>query len=65
MTCGMHTRHLTLKWEWVYARPYESNDSRTKQLERWLHAYNYHRPHMAHARRPLITILNNVPRKHT
>ncbi len=26
------------------ARPYESNDSRAQELERWLHAYNYHRP---------------------
>ena len=57
--------NLTLKWEWAYARPYDSNDSRTAELERWLHSYNYHRPHMAHAGRPPITILNNVPRKHT
>jgi transposase InsO family protein len=54
----------TLKWEWAYARPYESNDSRTQELERWLHAYNYHRPHMAHAGMPPITVLNNVSRKH-
>jgi transposase InsO family protein len=57
--------NLTLKWEWAYARPYDSNESRTRELERWLHAYNYHRPHMAHAGRPPMTILNNVPRKHT
>jgi transposase InsO family protein len=57
--------NLTLKWEWAYARPYDSNASRTKQLEHWLHEYNYHRPHMAHAGRPPITALNNVPRKHT
>jgi len=57
--------NLTLKWEWAYARPYESNDSRTAELERWLHHYNYHRPHMAHAGRSPITVLNNVPRKHT
>jgi transposase InsO family protein len=57
--------NLTLKWEWAYARPYDSNDSRTKELERWLHTYNYHRPHMAHGGRSPITILNNVPRKHT
>jgi transposase InsO family protein len=36
--------NLTLKWEWAYARPYETNDSRTVALERWLHDYNYHRP---------------------
>ena len=57
--------NLTLKWEWAYARPYDSNDSRTKELERWLHTYNYHRPHMAHGGRPPITVLHNVPRKHT
>jgi transposase len=44
--------NLTLKWELAYARPYDSNESRTNELQRWLHAYNYHRPHMAHAGRP-------------
>jgi len=57
--------NLTLKWEWAYARPYETNASRTAALERWLHDYNYHRPHMAHAGKPPITVVNNVPRKHT
>ena len=57
--------NLTLKWEWAYARPYDSNDSRTQELERWLHTYNYHRPHMAHGGRPPISALNNVPRKHS
>ena len=56
--------NLTLKWEWAYARPYETNDSRADALRRWLHNYNYHRPHMAHAGRPPITVLNNVSRKH-
>jgi len=36
--------NLTLKWEWAYARPYGSNESRTEALQRWLHAYNYHPP---------------------
>jgi hypothetical protein len=49
----------------AYARPYGSNESRTEALQRWLHAYNYHRPHMAHAGRPLIAVVNNVPRKHS
>ena len=40
--------NLTLKWEWAYARAYESNASRTPELDRWLHHHNYHRPHMAH-----------------
>lgn len=57
--------NLTLKWEWAYARAYESNASRTAELERWLHHYNYHRPHMAHEGRAPITVVNNVPRKHT
>jgi transposase InsO family protein len=56
--------NLTLKWEWAYSRPYGTNASRTEALERWLHHYNYHRPHMAHAGRTPITVLNNVPRKH-
>jgi transposase InsO family protein len=56
--------NLTLKWEWAYSRVYDSNDSRTAELERWLHHYNYHRPHMAHGGRSPITVLNNVPRKH-
>lgn len=55
----------TLKWEWAYARPYETNASRTEELERWLHHYNYHRPHMALSGRAPITAVNNVPRKHT
>jgi transposase InsO family protein len=57
--------NLTLKWEWAYARTYESNASRTAELDRWLHDYNYHRPHMAHGGRAPITVVNNVPRKHT
>jgi transposase InsO family protein len=57
--------NLSLKWEWAYARPYETNASRVEELERWLHHYNYHRPHMAHDGRPPIMSLNNVPRKHS
>ena len=56
--------NLTLKWEWAYARPYGTNASRARALDRWLHDYNYHRPHMAHAGRPPISLVNNVPRKH-
>jgi transposase InsO family protein len=57
--------NLTLKWGWAYARLYETNDSRTAELERWLHHYNYHRPHMALSGRAPITAVNNVPGKHT
>jgi transposase InsO family protein len=57
--------NLTLKWEWAYARAYETNASRTEELDRWLHHYNDHRPHMAHGGLPPIMSLNNVPRKHS
>jgi transposase InsO family protein len=36
--------NLTLKWEWAYARAYETNLARTEELAHWLHHYNYHRP---------------------
>jgi transposase InsO family protein len=57
--------NLSLKWEWAYARAYVTNDSRTEELVRWLHHYNYHRPHMALSGRAPITAVNNLPRKHT
>jgi transposase InsO family protein len=57
--------NLSLKWEWAYAQPYETNISRTEQLAAWLHRYNYHRPHMALDGRAPITAVNNVPRKHS
>jgi transposase InsO family protein len=56
--------NLTLKWGWAYAQPYETNASRTAELEHWLHHYNYHRPHMALSGRAPITAVNNVPGKH-
>ena len=31
--------------EWAYARPYHHSDRRTEELLRWLHHYNWHRPH--------------------
>ncbi|HVF07402.1 MAG TPA: IS481 family transposase [Actinomycetota bacterium] len=57
--------NLSLKWEWAYARAYETNSSRTEELERWVHHYNYQRPHMALSGRAPITAVNNVPRKHS
>jgi transposase InsO family protein len=57
--------NLSLTWEWAYARAYDTNGSRTEELARWLHHYNYHRPHMALSGRAPITAVNNVPRKHT
>ena len=31
--------------EWAYARAYDHSDRRTEELPRWLHRYNWHRPH--------------------
>jgi transposase InsO family protein len=31
--------------EWAYARAYEHSDQRIQHLPRWLHDYNWHRPH--------------------
>jgi transposase InsO family protein len=31
--------------EWAYARAYDTSDQRAAELPRWLHRYNWHRPH--------------------
>ena len=31
--------------EWAYAQAYNHSDRRTAELPRWLHRYNWHRPH--------------------
>jgi transposase InsO family protein len=31
--------------EWAYARTYQNSAERNDQLPRWLHEYNWHRPH--------------------
>ena len=31
--------------EWAYARSYQNSDLRTRELDAWLHQYNWHRPH--------------------
>jgi transposase InsO family protein len=31
--------------EWAYACAYNSSDERAAELSRWLHRYNWHRPH--------------------
>ena len=33
--------------EWAYARPFQTSDHRAKDLSRWTHQYNWHRPHSA------------------
>src|SRR6185295_3302450 len=45
----------TLLREWAYKRPYTSSARRTAALPRWLHRYNYHRPHGSLGGRPPIT----------
>ena len=55
----------TLTSEWAYAAPFSSNDERLATLPAWLHAYNYHRPHMALGGATPMAALNHVPGKHT
>ncbi|MGO9388970.1 integrase core domain-containing protein, partial [Rhodoblastus sp.] len=31
--------------EWAYAMAYLSSDQRAAELPRWMHRYNWHRPH--------------------
>jgi transposase InsO family protein len=55
--------------EWAYARTYTSSQQRTDQLARWLHHYNWHRPHSGIGSVPPISRLrfdrNNLWRLHT
>jgi transposase InsO family protein len=54
----------TLLNEWAYARPYRSEASRTRALDKWLHMYNHHRHHTAIGGPP-ISRVNNVPGQNT
>jgi transposase InsO family protein len=45
----------TLLREWAYAIAYPSSAHRTAALARWLHYYNWHRPHSALHRQPPIS----------
>jgi transposase InsO family protein len=45
----------TLLREWAYAVAYPSSAHRTAALARWLHYYNWHRPHSALNRQPPIS----------
>jgi len=53
--------------EWAYACAYDSSSQRAQAFPRWLHHYNWHRPHAAVGYRPPITRLplNNVVGLHT
>jgi transposase InsO family protein len=54
--------------EWAYARAYNTSDERTAELPRWLHRYNWHRPHGSIGSKPPISRLgltgNNLLRLH-
>ena len=55
--------------EWAYARSYDSSEQRRHALPRWLHQYNWHRPHASLGYQPPISRiqlpLNNVLGLHT
>jgi transposase InsO family protein len=55
--------------EWAYARAYNTSNERTAELPRWLHRYNWHRPHGGIGSKPPISRLgldgNNLLRLHT
>jgi hypothetical protein len=54
--------------EWAYGRAYNTSDERTAELPRWLHRYNWHRPHGGIGAKPPISRLgltgNNLLRLH-
>jgi transposase InsO family protein len=55
--------------EWAYARAYHTSDERTAELPRWLHRYNWHRPHGSIGSQPPMSRLgligNNLLRLHS
>jgi transposase InsO family protein len=55
--------------EWAYATAFETSEQRKAELPRWLHRYNWHRPHASLGQRPPISRLdltrNNLLRNHT
>ena len=55
--------------EWAYARAYNTSHERTAELPRWLHRYNWHRPHGSIGSKPPISRLslarNNLLRLHS
>ncbi len=53
--------------EWAYAKPYAHSDERTKDLPKFLHHYNHHRPHFGlKGKTPASRIpLNNLSRHDT
>jgi transposase InsO family protein len=55
--------------EWAYARAYGTSAQRINALPRWLHGYNWHRPHTSLAGQPPTSRLsldrNNLLRLHS
>ena len=55
--------------EWAYARAYGTSAQRINALPRWIHGYNWHRPHASLAGQPPTSRLsldrNNLLRLHT
>lgn len=54
--------------EWAYATAFENSEQRKRELPRWLHRYNWHRPHASLGGRTPISRLqltgNNLLRHH-
>jgi transposase InsO family protein len=54
--------------EWAYAQAYNTSKERAAELPRWLHRYNWHRPHGSIGSKPPISRLglagNNLLRLH-
>ena len=54
--------------EWAYAQAYNTSKERAAELPRWLHRYNWHRPHGSLDSKPPISTLgllgNNLLRLH-
>lgn len=55
--------------EWAYAQAYNNSDERTAELPRWLHRYNWHRPHGSIGAKPPVSRLylaeDNLLRLHS
>jgi transposase InsO family protein len=55
--------------EWAYARAYPTSNHRADELPRWLHRYNWHRPHGSLNSKPPVSRLalteDNLLRLHT
>jgi transposase InsO family protein len=55
--------------EWAYACAYDTSDERAAELPRWIHRYNWHRPHGSIGSKPPISRLglagNNLLRLHS